>query len=179
MALVPAPRTWTGTDSPTAAMLNTEIRDTANFLLAPPRAVLMRAASLSLANDTPVSIPWDTEILDTANGWASSPNPTRYTVQYAGKYRVSIVLSVQGHAGGGGRFAYIRANGTEEWQVASMPAIASAAADTIITASLTLPYTFAVNEYIEVRAEQTAGATLNLSGASGNDSYCTIEWLGS
>lgn len=178
MPNVPVPKTWVDNEFATAPVLNTEIRDIFNFVLAPPRVVLARTATLSVPSGTNTAIPWDNEILDTFGGWVSTA-ATRYTVQVPGKYRVSAVVSFSNHSDNI-RVIRVRVNGaTPLWTIASASPVHSVSADTIVTTSLVLPYTFAIGEYFEIMASQSTGSTLFVSGSSGNDSYMTAEWVGS
>lgn len=175
MPNVPVPKTWVDADFATAPILNTELRDIFNFVLAPPRVVLSRVSALSLAPNAIVPIPWENEILDTFGGWTSA-SPTRYTVQVPGKYRVSVIAGFSANSTSV-RVLKVRVNGASPiWTVASA-APPPSSADAMASASLVLPYTFAIGEYFEILAQQGSSATLTLSG--GTDSYITAEWVGS
>ncbi len=178
MPNIPVPKTWVDGDFATAPVMNTEIRDILNFLLNNrPVFAARRSATLSLTSGTQTVIPWDVRIIDSAGGW-SATNPSRYTIQYPGKYKVSIVGAIQGSTGGGERTAWARINGSAtRWKIASQAPINSAAAITTVVSSIVLPYTFAIGEYIEFQVMQTSGSTLNFAAA--DDSFCSIEWIGS
>lgn len=179
MPQVPIPKTWVDGDFFTAPTANTELRDMLNFLINPPRLVLSRVAVLNVAQGTEPVVPWDTEILDTYGMWTPT-TPSRITMQVPGKYRVSLIGSWAPNTTASVRVMKIRLNGaTPRYTVASIGPTGSPSSDTINNASLTLPYTFAINEFIEIQVSHSVGTAGTILGFSGtNDSYITVEWMG-
>lgn len=88
MATVPNQRTWTNGDTVDATMLNANVRDAVNFLLAPPAALLRQTVAQSIGT-TGTAVTFDTEDYDNDGGHSTVTNTTRYTAVTPGWYRVS------------------------------------------------------------------------------------------
>lgn len=177
MAAVPEPRTWADGDFFTVPILNTELRDTFNFLLNRPRIVVRRASTAQhIPSGTSFTdVGWDTEDTDNYAGWTPSLS-ARFTVPVAGKWSVFPVISWLPSATGI-RSTAVGINGSStEYAIATIPS-ASGSVNTIVPAGFTIPYTFAVGEYFTIRVAQNTGGTLDHGGPTGA-SFCTIQWEG-
>lgn len=80
--------------------MNSLVRDPLTFLLAPPVVRLRRTGALTVAENTHQFIAFDTADEDTYSGW-SGGSPTRYTVQAAGWYEVTVTASLSGTGASG------------------------------------------------------------------------------
>lgn len=160
MATVPAPRTWTVGELLTAAKLNTDLRDGLNFLLAPPMAKLARAATLSAANNGQ-KIPWDTETLDRDAGWASSPNPTRYTAQTAGWWSITSDGRWFASTTQFTRMFRVFKTGTDQGGSSTTVSPSTGLARNNVTMQVNLN----VGDYIEIDAFQDSGGAFDLFSA--------------
>ncbi|MEU4578921.1 hypothetical protein [Nonomuraea sp. NPDC023979] len=89
MAIVPNPRTWGSTELVTAAKLNADVRDSFNFLLAPPRAALKKSSLQDIPSNAETAVTWDVELYDSDNGHSNVTNPSRYTAQTAGWFCIT------------------------------------------------------------------------------------------
>ena len=163
--------TWTPGLIPTAAQLNTNLRDYLAFLINPPLFVQAAAPSTSLANAAWTALSMTTPGTDTYTGWASA-NPTRYTCQAAGFYDIKGTV---GHAANvtGERGASIFLNGA---QMVSAQQLDSADTSTHGTVqNVVAPDTYLnVGDYIELRGYQSSGAALATT-ASG--SMLSARWV--
>lgn len=175
MPLVPVPKTWVDQDVATAPVLNTELRDMFNFLISPPRVALSRVSALSLPSGSAVAVPWENQFINTFSMWSSGA-PTRITIPVPGKYRVSVVGSFSTNQTNI-RVIQVRLNGsTPNYKILQAAPVPSPTAETVVSGSLTLPYTFAIGEYFEIQATQSTGSTLSFAGSA--DAYVTAEWMG-
>jgi hypothetical protein len=163
------PRTWATNDKATAALLNSNVRDSTTFRLTPPLFKLSTTATTSVASSTFVAIPWASADADTYGGWASSPNPTRYTAQVAGWYYVACSAQYAPGTTGTRRVGSFWVNGAvvrqQEWQ--PVPTF-SAAVPAVGFVQLNK------GDYLEFKAWQNSGAALNV-GAS--PSFIVGMWV--
>lgn len=77
---------WTATITPEPSDFNTYIRDTFNFLAAPPRMRVVQTAAQTLTGEGPIS--FQSVLEDTANGWNTITST--YIVGWAGWYSCSF-----------------------------------------------------------------------------------------
>ncbi len=94
MAAIPSVPTFTAGTAPSAATLNA-LGYAVQFALTPPRAVLQQTNVAPVSGGQAVAITTDTAIIWTVAvqsdaGWASG-NPSRYTAQTPGYYRLDAV----------------------------------------------------------------------------------------
>jgi hypothetical protein len=94
MATVPGTRTWTAGERPSASLLNTELRDSLDFLLNPPACHVYDGAGVVLTNATSTLITWSAELFDTDTMHSTSSNTSRIVFTTAGTYCIKINLSV-------------------------------------------------------------------------------------
>lgn len=166
---VPIPRTFSVSETETGAYLNS-LRDTVNFLLNPPEAVVYGNAVQSLANATVTALACDSTILDTYTGHSNSTNNTRYTAQVAGTYLVIVTYASAPNAAGG-RNVQPAKNGA---------AIAYAMTDVDVSqgnfhvTQATALVQMAVGDYVEAWAFQNSGGALNTIAA---ESSMQVLWV--
>lgn len=160
---VPNPRTWTAGEYATAAELNA-FRDSINFLLNKPTAVLYQTTAQSVPNSAPVALQLNATQSDTYGGHSNTTNNTRYTAQVAGEYWV-MANGLLVSANGGDRSLQIYKNGTG----LSTSFIVDPAASTSYGAMGTLTATLvqmAVGDYVEAWIGQDTAGSLNTYVAS-------------
>jgi hypothetical protein len=173
---VPAPRTWSVGDLAAASgaiNLNTEIRDTINYLTGVPIAVLRQNTVQSIPNNTTPFTPvtFDVEEVDSYGGHASSQS--RYTAQVAGWYHVLGILQWSPNATGR-RLAQLFINGTEARQTETPVCTAAGGPTTNICEA---PLYLNVSDYVELAAFQSSGGALNtFVGATNLESMLCVLW---
>ena len=136
-----------------------------------------KTANQSIANATITSISFDgTDIVDSDAFHDPSTNNTRMTIP-AGKtgfYEITAQLQFEQNASGG-REVYFRKNGTTELQVIQ----SAPSGSTNMTISGI--YSLTAADYIEVRAYQSSGGSLNVQGTNSGYTNCSsfqISYLG-
>ena len=173
---VPALPSWNVADEPTAAMLNTRIRDEINALKTLPFAVLRKTSAQGTSSGIHTAVQWNSEDVDTDGGHSNVTNNTRYTAQVAGWYYLIATVLWAGNANGR-RDIYFRKNGDATRRYAwstNTPTSLAAGADIGVTISAHMHLD--VGDYVEVVTMQNCGATLNLL-ASNQDSRFQIQWV--
>lgn len=166
MATLPSQRTWTVGEFVTASMLNDDVRDAINFLLAPPTAILGQTAAQSVASSSNVALAWDNEVADTDGGHSNVTNNTRYTSQTPGYYDSLCTMAFAANATGR-REGFHRANGDTAqefgfWANSSTPS--GSFEQGVITGGKVYLNT---SQYLEVYVVQASGGALNTSTAHG------------
>jgi len=181
MATVPTPRSWGVSEAVTAAKFNTDIRDSFEFILRPPRARLTRTADMNIPS-TVMAIPWDKEDYDTDNGHNNVTNNTRYTSQTAGWYYLNT--SFWFYIG-----SSLALTGTREvcFQKNSSSSLKQNRQDEYLGAGDKSGRVFmrtagfmylAVNDYVEVVFHQDSGGTGIMNrGATGHFAFFSIRWV--
>jgi hypothetical protein len=99
MPAVPIPRTWAVNDNLSAARLNTELRDLANFALEPPWCRLTRASTLPLTTGNYTVLTWPTETSDTYS-LHDPTQPSRINIAYDGEYELISLVSIAANTTG-------------------------------------------------------------------------------
>lgn len=133
----------------------------------------VQATIQSIANATDVALLWDTEEMDTDSGHSTITNTSRYTVQTAGKYRVSGVASYAASAGGTYRIAKIRVNGATVKAVTPfVTPIAGVVTDVPVGPRI---LQLAVGDYVELIANQNSGGALNSNIAADGASWMCVD----
>jgi hypothetical protein len=174
MATVPSPRTWTVAELLTAAKLNTDVRDSINFFLNSPRALMQRSGTQSITTGTWTTVTWDSEQYDNDGGHSDSTNNSRYTAQTAGWFELSALI-IPNNGGTYDRGVRFRKNGTGnpfgELVLESMN-------DNSIVFSQAWVL-LSVSDYVEVQVFQNLGSTIGLVGTlDSSPSYWSVRWIG-
>jgi hypothetical protein len=174
---VPSPRTWSVGDLAAASgsiNLNTEIRDTVNYLIGPPIAVLRQSAAQSVPNNTLPFTPitFDVEEIDSYGGHAT--NQSRYTAQVAGWYHVLGIINWAANASGRS-VAQLFVNGAEARQTETPVCTAASGPTTNVCEA---PLYLNVGDYVEIAGYQTSGAGLapSLNGTNLAAMLCVL-WI--
>jgi len=170
--LVPVQRTWTSGETVTAGMMNDDIRDAVNFLLSPPMASLRSTANQSVNNATETPVVFGAEDKDNDGIHSTVSNTSRCTVATAGWYNAWAQLKY-GSDPDGWRRAAFKVNGVgSTYGDARIPAVTGV--DTTVATFTKIPVALAVGDYVEVLANHTAGAAINVEFPS----YFGIEFSG-
>jgi hypothetical protein len=170
---VPTPRTWSVGDLADATMLNTEIRDVANFLLNPPIFVGRQSVAQSMPTSAYAAITLDVEEVDSYGGHAT--NQSRYTAQVAGWYHVLGIVQWAVNATGR-RACGLFVNGTNRVRQTECVTVTTAVGTTTNIAETELYLN--VSDYVEIQGWQSSGAALNTSsGFAQSDSMLCVLWI--
>lgn len=165
------PRTWVAGEKPTAATLNTHIRDNLAHLGNPPRCSLYLTADQLIANTTATDLSGWTELEDTDTMYDAG-SPTRITFKTAGLFTVNACVRYANNATGY-RAALVRLNGSND--IANAYVAASSTLAT--TATISFDYRFAVNDYITLQARQSSGGDLNALGTLDEYTFFQARWV--
>ena len=188
-----APRTWVATETLTAALLNTHLRDNmletapakaanagewfrataANAIEAfdSPKAKAILSSSQTISDSTATAVSWNSEDYDVGGLWAGG-NPTRFTLPDAGKYIYQATVQWAANATGA-RKIEIRENGTTFLQTNEEPAEAS----NVRSQQVIGTNDFAATDYVELIVTQFSTGNLDLT-AGGTLSNMTVSFLG-
>lgn len=140
-----------------------------------PTATMYETSAFAAPNNpSPYpTVPWQASSEDNWGGHSNVTNNTRYTVQVAGTYRVSGVVTWTSSATGT-RACDVQKNGTRVPSNSSGSTFVEAVAGFL---SVPVPATnvvCAVGDYLEIGAFQNSGGTLNtVAGAC----YMSVEFL--
>lgn len=156
-----APRTWSIGETPTAALLNTELRDNLLALrgLNLASARVYRTSDLSIASSAAnTMIPWQAASWNIGTLWAVG-NPTRLTAPIAGRYLLVLnekwATSPTGRRGAG-----YQINGTSSaYELQAQPPTASKN-PTLNACDIV---DLAAGDYVEIYGYQTSGGAILLN----------------
>ena len=178
MATVPNPATWTVGDLLTASNLNLDLRDSLNFLLAPPLAILIDPGTGPIPDATVTALPWPSEAIDRDGGHSNSTNNTRYTCQTAGYYDIYCAVAWQ-HTTANRRNLNIRKNGSTD--LAGSIFDQTAATDTSFplypTQSVSLKTFLSVGDYVETTVWHNNGGAIPLSAIVTGLQRWELQWV--
>lgn len=137
--------------------LNSQVYNPLTFLLNPPIFAGYQVTGQSIpTGQSPVAITMDGETLDTYSGHSNTTNPSRYTAQVAGTYKVWGGFAGGGFASQTVFFAYIAKNGTEV--TGSRATDVGNSSHSYVLATVPVFVTLTVNDYVELwGASDTAG----------------------
>jgi hypothetical protein len=183
MATVPVPRTWTTGEIITAAEMNTEIRDSVNFLLATPRCIIYRSTDrICGSSSTPSAILFDTEITDTDS--MHSGSNTYMVANTAGRYEFILYIHFPSFSSAPGTAQCgIALNSSGTWSATSRlnEDTRIMCQDTTLGTSLSIRAVqyMNVNDQAEFFAAQTCGSTLTIAGNIPFNLTASGRWLAS
>ncbi len=110
------------------------------------------ASAIAVANNTLTYPGFDTERWDNGGCHSTVSNTSRLTEHRAGKYLI---------------FAHI------QWAVTTLPALSGTVHDMFLATVANL----AVNDYVELRVNQTSGGNLNINVVNDNSPAFGMQWL--
>lgn len=162
---LPAPRTWVDGIYMTGAVLNHELRDPLQWLLAPPSIKTNRKTNQNLTNDTDTEIIWEAEEYknDIQHSSNVDENPTRLVINTPGVYLFTCRIEIEAQASGvtGRRDLSVLVNGSN---VIVTENNSQPATGTPTRLSLAGMYPMAAGDYFTAKARQASGGGLNLTG---------------
>lgn len=177
---VPVPRTYVAAEFETATILNGDIRDTFNFLLAPPRVSVYKSASQSITDNTNTLLTWNLELYDpyATPAHDNATNNSRLVAAETGLYLVKHKL-VWGASVTGQRQWQYRLNAAGSPTGGAL--VASIAEDSTSSTigkrqwnAQDVPLT--AGDYLELFGFQTSGGALNVIGGGSEDSFFQMMW---
>jgi hypothetical protein len=158
MGTVPTPATVATGNFLTSALWNAQVRDPNNFLFGVPVFRGFQNAAQSFASSSSYApILLDSESFDPEGGHSTTTNTSRFTVQTAGYYYVSVFASFLGSATGGRAIA-VSVNGTATVQSQQAPPPSNSWSG----GTNWLGY-LNVGDYVEATAWQNSGASLSMT----------------
>jgi hypothetical protein len=171
---LPNPRTWSVGDLASAAVLNTEIRDTVNYIAGPPIFIAKQAVAQSIASSTFTPITFTTEEVDNYAGHSNSTNTSRYTAQLAGWHHVLGVVQWTANVTGR-RVGALYVNGSIVRQTEIVTVTTATGTTTnIVETALYLN----VGDYVEAVGWQSSGAALSTqSGFPQSACFFGVLWI--
>ena len=171
----PSQRTWSTFDLTTAAMMNANVRDAVNFLANVPLFVGEQTVTQSIPNAAYTSVTWDTNIIDTYSGHSTVTNPSRYTAQVAGTYRI-MARSSFGSNATGRRIAAMAKNGAQVFgsqvELAVNP---TATGQTTVHSEYEVACI--IGDYLEFQIYQASGAALGTAVGSPAGGFVVVQWM--
>jgi hypothetical protein len=173
---VPANAPFSDTTEITGAFLNTNIRDTVNFLTFPPVCRLQRTGSVQLASTTfpaGTAVPFSGFTIDNWGGWNGT---TRYTFPRAGLYFVYGQVNFLNDTTGTDRACGLRVNGgTTQW--GSTEGAANSTLGHISVACQLIRA--AATDYVEVMgySNSTVSGGITIGGAASGTSKMIVMWM--
>lgn len=162
--IVPALRTWSAGEIVTAAMLNANVRDAINFLLARPYVSVYASATQSTTTAVWALILMQSEETDNDGMHSTSSLTSRLTAVTPGWYQVSGQVAFSGTSNVGSRNARLAVNGSAVTASGQTTTTGNAG---VGIANLTTRAVFLnAGDYVEIQGMQTSGAALltNISG---------------
>ncbi|HWU23270.1 MAG TPA: hypothetical protein VN088_17155 [Nocardioides sp.] len=147
-----------------------------SFLYKPPLFVGYQASAQSIPNSSFTSMNIDTEIVDSVGGHSTSSNPSRYTFQVAGWYRLDGMTVFATNTTGIRGTKFLK-NGTT--QVIGSETVITATTGFQSTTRASAYVQAAVGDYVELQGYQNSGNNLSTS-AAGSFEYVTsmsIKWV--
>lgn len=137
-----------------------------------PMAMVHISADKLITNNVDALISWDVADYNTDNMWVGS-QPTQFTVQTAGKYRVNVV-TVWANNASGIRSTKIMVNGTSNANVVTSTIITPVSSiETAYTTTCTVALAANATVYLDVF--ENSGSNINVRTTFGG-TWATIEW---
>jgi hypothetical protein len=131
-----------------------------------------KTANQTISNVTITSLSFDgTDILDSNGFHDPASNNTRMTIPtgYGGKYLISANVQFAANVTGG-RELYIRKNGSTDLQVIQSVVSSNTGS---INMSISGTYALVANDYVEIRAYQSSGGSLDIWATNSGYTNCT------
>lgn len=172
---VPSQRTWATGDIVTAAMMNGNVRDAVNFLANVPLFVGEQTVAQSIPTAAYTAVTWDTNVIDTYSGHSTVTNPSRYTAQVAGTYRI-YARSTFNASTAGARLAKVNKNGAG-LQSSQIEYAVNPTTGQSITVYSEYEVACIVGDYLEFAIYQSAGAALSTYVTSPDGGFVVVQWI--
>jgi hypothetical protein len=141
-----------------------------------PAARVYNSTTISHATSgTAQTLTFDSERFDTDSIHSTSSNTSRLTCNTAGVYLISGCVQFAFHATGRRQLA-IALNGPTLIALRTQPAVTTDSGVTVVT--IQTVYKLAATDYVELVANQTSGAALNMSAAGNYSPEFTMAYMG-
>lgn len=180
MATIPSQRTWVVGEVVTAAYMNSNIRDSVNFLIARPYCNAYNAAGFSTTSGTTTLVPLDTEVEDNDGMHSNVTNNSRIIANTIGAYRLcaaadwpsngtgfrsmQIRMNAAGASGGGSFICIRQATPFATGSTTVMPVIEGV-----------MWRTTNAGDYFELFCAQNSGGALTVPGGQ-TGCYMSVMW---
>lgn len=171
-----APRTWVTDENPTAATLNTHVRDNLDAAAGAAKAAcrVYNSAALSIPNSAGTDLTFNSERFDTQGLHSTSTNTNRITIPtgWGGLWLIGASVFFAGSATGT-RQASIVLNGAT--------ALVIDAGDGDATGNGLTPqciYRLAAADYVTAQVFQSSGGALNVNATGNYTPEFWAVWLG-
>jgi hypothetical protein len=160
-----------------SARMNSDVRDSVNFLANVPLLACSQTSGQVLTTGVVAPVALDFNSIDTYSGHSTVTNNSRYVAQVAGWYwvrgKVAFPPSTVGR-----RFVTLAVNGVENTQarveVGPMAdATGATSQDVLVQLQVSLP----VTSYVEMWAFQASGASLTLVTGANDRSVFECRWV--
>lgn len=175
MGTIPTPPTFVAGQVLTASQCN-QLVTCLNFWTSPPRALASKSTNQSLSNNTLTLITWDVETYDTDGMHDTVTNNSRVYAKTAGYFAISGAVQFNTNATGV-RIAQVRLNAAGSSTGGTLLYDLTYSANSGYPTTVVIPsftYALAVDDYVEVFAQQTSGGALNVNSGS-NNSYIQLK----
>jgi len=162
-----SPRTWAPTDVPTAALLNTEVRDQWRYLLSPPRCKAVGSVSVPTSSETVVSLSstnWDTDTSLASNALTFPVDGIYQVIAHGGFHAVSTA---------GRRYARVQYQSSGGSTIRSHTFQSAGNSGGFTRINGVLVVSASAGEKIQLSAYQDSGSTVNF-----NVAHLSYRWLG-
>lgn len=169
MATIPTMSTWTAGEYPTAAKMNSNIRDAGNFFKATPVVSGSRSAATTLASSTFTDIVMDTPVVDNDSMYGT----TVFTVVTPGIYLITARCGFTANATGN-RLLRIMKGSTA---VARAVTAGTATNATVVHMSYT--GALVAGDTLKLQAWQSSGGNLDTMTGQEERPILTAIWLAS
>jgi hypothetical protein len=173
---VPTPKTWVAAEFVDAAEFNVELRDTFNFLLAPPRCYAFKTSDGALANASWGALNFNGELYDSNAAHDNSTNNTRLVAPESGLYTI-IAHTMFETSSAGLRLIDVRKNANAVQTGGTDLSMVVQAGNGTTEARLIVAVDAQLNagDYVESFAWQNSGAPLNVIGGAAN-CFLSFRW---
>lgn len=168
------PRTWVAGEYPTAAMLNTHLRDNVSFLANPPACRVRNTVDIPISNNTATALTFGAERWDTDSMHSTTTNTGRITINTAGLYNVYACVEFEPN-NSGYRSAWFRVNGSSIIGAGTVSAAASSAGTNVVVATT---WRFTAGDYIELLVQQTSGGSIDVQAVANYSPEFGATWVG-
>jgi len=182
VATVPVPTTWVDGTVVHGSDLNTQVRDSVNFLLGPPMCQVNSVSGIaSLANATnSAAITFDAETYDNDNMHSIGTNPSRVIIQTLGWFDIQTFIGYAGNATGQ-RYMQLRLNSagsaTGGTFITSNGVGVGDAHGAAFSPAINITYQAVnVGDYFEIFGWQSSGGALAITGGQYNTGL-TARWV--
>lgn len=149
------------------------VRNAEQYLANPPACRVYHNAAQSHTTGTEISLAFNSERFDTDSMHDPVTNNSRITFTTAGLYQITGCLEWTANTTGL-RYAVIRLNGVTNLCVVTNNASSSLTTDIVVS---TL-WKAAAGDYVELRAWQNSGATLNIAAGIASTPEFMAVWVG-